>query len=104
VELPCTGKLDVLYVLQAFEKGADGILVAGWLEGDCHYLEGNLNARRRVEYAKKLLHEIGMEGKRVKMINISSAMGNQFAVSAQEMSEQIVNLGPNPLRELDDDD
>jgi coenzyme F420-reducing hydrogenase delta subunit len=45
-----------------------------------------------------------MEGKRVKMINISSAMGNQFAVSAQEMSEQIVNLGPNPLRELDDDD
>jgi F420-non-reducing hydrogenase iron-sulfur subunit len=97
IELPCTGKLDVLYVLRAFEDGADGVLVAGWLEGDCHYLEGNLNARRRIEYAQKLLKEIGLEGRRVQMINLSSAMGGQFAWSAAELTAEIERLGPNPL-------
>jgi len=98
IELPCTGKLDVVYVLRAFEDGADGVLVAGWLEGDCHYLEGNLNARRRVEYTRKLLENIGLEGRRIQMINISSAMGGQFAWSAAEFTEEIRRLGPNPLR------
>jgi F420-non-reducing hydrogenase iron-sulfur subunit len=97
IELPCTGKIDVLYVLRAFEDGADGVLVAGWLEGDCHYLEGNLNARRRIEYAQKLLEEIGLEGRRVQMINLSSAMGGQFAWSAAELTAEIERLGPNPL-------
>ena len=97
VELPCTGKLDVPYVLRAFEDGADGVLVAGVLEGDCHYLEGNLNARRRVEYLQKLLEQIGLEGRRVQMINLSSAMGGQFAFSAAEMTAEVKRLGPNPL-------
>ena len=97
IELPCSGKLDVLYVLRAFEDGADGVMVAGWLEGDCHYLEGNLNARRRVEYVQKLLEDIGLEGRRIKMINISSAMGGQFAASTAEMVAEIHQIGPNPL-------
>ena len=78
IELPCSGKLDVKYVLRAFEDGADGVMVAGWLEGDCHYLEGNLNARRRVEYIQGLLTEIGLEGRRIQMINLSSAMSYNF--------------------------
>jgi F420-non-reducing hydrogenase iron-sulfur subunit len=99
IELPCTGKLDVLYVLRAFEDGADGVLVAGCLEGDCHYLEGNLNARRRIEYAQQLLEAIGLEGRRVQMINLSSAMGGKFAEAMTAMTEQIKALGANPLRE-----
>jgi F420-non-reducing hydrogenase iron-sulfur subunit len=68
------------------------------MEGDCHYLEGNINARRRVEYARKLLEEIGLQGQRVQMINISSAMGGQFAWSAAELTEEMRRLGPSPLR------
>ena len=70
------------------------------MEGDCHYLEGNLNARRRVEFTSKLLEQIGLEGQRVKMVNISSAMGAQFAEATTLMSEEITQLGPNPLREI----
>jgi F420-non-reducing hydrogenase iron-sulfur subunit len=98
VELPCSGKLDLLYVLRALEDGADGIMVAGRLQGDCHYLEGNVKARRRVEYARQLLREIGLEDRRVQMFNMSSAMGGGFAASAAELVEEIRNIGPNPLR------
>jgi F420-non-reducing hydrogenase iron-sulfur subunit len=101
IELPCSGKLDVIYVLRAFEDGADGVMVAGWLEGDCHYLEGNLNARRRVEYVQKLLTTIGLEAERIRMVNLSSAMGNQFAISTTEMFNQIKEIGPNPLKKND---
>ena len=69
------------------------------MEGDCHYLEGNLNARRRVEYIGGLLDQIGLERQRLKMINISSAMGNEFAHHAVEFTNQITELGPNPLVE-----
>ncbi len=99
LELPCTGKLDVHHVLRAFEDGCDGVLVAGCLEGDCHYLEGNLKARRRVAYARRLLAEIGLENRRVKMINLSAAMGSQFAQAAADMTAEIIDIGPNPLRE-----
>ena len=68
------------------------------MEGDCHYLDGNINARRRVEYARGLLDEIGLKGRRLQMINISAAMGGQFAWSAAEFTEEIRRLGPNPLR------
>jgi len=98
MELPCTGRLDLLEVLHAFEAGADGIMVAGCLEGDCHFQDGNLNARRRVERIKALLQTIGLEADRVRMFNLSSAMGKQFAEAAAEMTEQIAGLGPSPLR------
>lgn len=98
VMLPCTGKLDTLLVLQAFEDGADGVMVAGCLPGDCHYLEGNANARRRVDYLQKLLQEVGLEAERVRMFNLSSAMAGQFVEMTKEMTEKIKTLGPNPLR------
>jgi len=98
MELPCTGRLDLLEVLHAFEAGADGIMVAGCLEGDCHFQQGNLNARRRVERVKGLLQTIGLEADRIRMFNLSSAMGKQFAEAAAEMTEQIAGLGPSPLR------
>lgn len=70
------------------------------MPGDCHYLEGNANARRRVEHLQKLLEQIGLEAQRVRMYNMSSAMAGQFAAAAKEMTEQITALGPNPLRNL----
>ncbi len=66
--------------------------------GDCHYQDGNLNAKRRMKYAADLLEQVGLERERVRMVNISSAMGAQFAELVTEMSEQLKGLGPSPLR------
>jgi len=95
--LPCTGRLDVLEVMHAFERGADGVLVAGCLEGDCHFRTGNLNARRRVEQVQKLLDQIGLGARRIQMVNMSSAMGAHFAIAATEITAEVQSLGPNPL-------
>ncbi len=101
LRLPCTGKMEVNYLLAAFERGMDGVIVAGCLEGGCHYQEGNLRARRRVERAKQILTEIGLEAERVEMFNLSSAEGTRFAAIVTEMSERIARLGASPLRRTD---
>jgi coenzyme F420-reducing hydrogenase delta subunit len=98
LRLPCTGKIEVDYLLAAFERGVDGVIVAGCLEGGCHFLEGNLRARRRVERAKQLLEEIGLEPERLEMYNLSSAEGTRFAEIITEMSGRLARLGPSPLR------
>jgi F420-non-reducing hydrogenase iron-sulfur subunit len=98
LRLPCTGKLEVNYILAAFERGIDGVIVAGCLEGGCHFLEGNLRARRRVERAKKFLAEIGLEPERLEMFNLSSAEGMRFAEIVTTMSQRLAKLGPSPLR------
>jgi coenzyme F420-reducing hydrogenase delta subunit len=97
VEMPCTGRASVLEILHALEKGADGVAVAGCLPGTCHYIQGNLHAAQRVEHAAKLLGEIGLEPERVRMINISAAMGEQFVVEVTNFVEAIAALGPSPL-------
>jgi coenzyme F420-reducing hydrogenase delta subunit len=98
LRLPCTGKIEVNYLLAAFERGADGVIVAGCLEGGCHYLEGNLRARRRVERARQLLAEIGLQPERLEMRNLSSAEGPRFAEIVTTMVERLRQLGPSPLR------
>ena len=70
------------------------------MPGDCHYLEGNENARRRVEQLQTLLEQIGLEPERVRMFNMSSAMAAQFVEATKEMADKITDFGPNPLREL----
>jgi len=99
VKLPCTGKLDLQLILDAFEHGADGVMVAGCMEGDCHYQQGNLNAKRRVNFSQELLRSIGLEAERVRMFNMSSAMGNRWAVAVSEMDQTVRKLGPSPLRQ-----
>ena len=103
VKLPCTGKVDVPLLLRAIERGADGVMVAGCLEGDCHYQRGNLNARRCVERTQRLLEQIGLEPERVRMFNMSSGMGQAWADAVAEMDTQIEALGPSPLRQTADD-
>jgi len=98
LRLPCTGKGEVAHILAAFERGVDGVLVAGCLEGGCHFLEGNLRARKRVERAQQILSEIGLEPERLEMYNLSSAEGARFAQIVTEMSQRLAKLGPSPLR------
>ena len=98
LRLPCTGKTEINYILAAFERGVDGVIVAGCLEGGCHFLEGNLRAKRRVQRAKQLMGEIGLEPERLEMFNLSSAEGPRFAQIVTEMNERLVRLGPSPLR------
>jgi F420-non-reducing hydrogenase iron-sulfur subunit len=98
VKVPCTGRVDIVLMMKAFENGADGVYLVGCMEGDCHYLTGNLKARKRVEYVKKLLDECGIGGDRVAMYNLSSAQGQRFAEFAREMTEKIKTLGPNPIK------
>jgi coenzyme F420-reducing hydrogenase delta subunit len=98
IKLPCTGKLEVIHLLRAIEAGADGVYAAGCLEGECHYLKGNLWARKRVNHVKTLLEELGMEPERVEMYNMSSAMGAKFAEVATEFTNRIKELGPNPVK------
>ena len=96
--VPCTGKVDVLHILRAFEKGADGVYLVGCLEGECHYRTGNLRARKRVEQVAAILDAIGIGKERVRMYNLSSAEGPLFARFAEEMSANIRELGPNPIK------
>ena len=98
IRVPCTGKVDLMYLLSAIQKGADGVYVVGCLEGSCHYKQGNFKARQRVEQARALLEEVGLEGDRVRMYNLSSGEGPTFAAYAKEMTEHIKALGPNPLK------
>jgi F420-non-reducing hydrogenase iron-sulfur subunit len=68
------------------------------MSGDCHYLEGNANAKRRIDRIKELLDQIGLEPDRIKMFNMSSSMAMEFSLAAKEMTEKVKSLGPNPLR------
>jgi coenzyme F420-reducing hydrogenase delta subunit len=83
IRLPCSGKADIIHMMVAFQKGADGVYVVGCLEGECHFLTGNLRAKKKVEYAKKLLDEIGVGGERLEMYNIAASDGPRFAEVAR---------------------
>ena len=98
IKVPCTGKVDVIHLLTAFEAGADGVLVVGCLEGDCHFVEGNLFAKRRVHRVKGILDRVGVGGERLEMFNLSAGMGGRFAEIVEEMTQRVQALGPNPVK------
>ena len=98
IQVPCSGRVDILHLLKAIEDGADGVYVAGCLEGECHFLSGNLKAKKRVQYVKKTLEELGLEPERVEMFNLSAGEGPRFAEIALEMVNRIKQLGPSPVK------
>ncbi len=98
VHTPCTGKIEMEHILEAFEKGIDGVLVIGCLEGGCHFLEGNLRARRRADRVCEILEEIGLGSERLKMVNLSDSMASEFVRQIEEMTANARALGPNPLK------
>jgi len=101
VRAPCTGRLEVEFFMRAFEKGADGILVAGCLEGGCHFSEGNLLAKGRVGYTRKVLSESGLEPERIRMVNISAAEARPFVNHINDILDTLKKLGPSPLNRIE---
>ncbi|MHA1732189.1 MAG: hydrogenase iron-sulfur subunit [Promethearchaeota archaeon] len=94
--MPCTGKLDLTYIFKAFKVGIDGVVVSGCVKGQCHYLEGNYQAERRVIFAQKILDEIGIGSERLEMHFISASMSTKFQEVATNFTEKIRKLGPLP--------
>ncbi len=94
VLVPCTGRVSPLHLLSALAEGADGVYIAGCLEGQCHYREGNFHALDRVEFVQNLLESVGVERGRVRMFTMSAADSPRFVAAAHEMHETISNLPP----------
>lgn len=95
IRVPCSGRVNPALVLRAFQRGADGVLVAGCHPGDCHYTSGNLFTRRRYSLVKRFLEYLGMESERFRVEWISAAEGKRFAQVIQEMTADLERLGPN---------
>ncbi len=98
VRLPCTGKTDMQYILDAFDEGADGVMVIACSLGNCHHERGNERARARVQRTQKILKSIGLEPERVEINYVSGGMGATFAEYVREMTDRLQDLGPNPLK------
>jgi coenzyme F420-reducing hydrogenase delta subunit len=98
VRLPCTGKTDIRYLLEAFEQGADGVYVVACPIGNCHHVRGNERGRARLQRAKAILAEIGLGGDRLDMFFMSGSQAYAFANAARTMTARIRALGPNPLK------
>lgn len=94
----CSGRVDPTFILRAFRLGADGVLVAGCHPGDCHYLEGNFKALRRVLLLKRILRDFGVDERRLRLEWISASEGEKFARVANEFTEQVRALGPLQLK------
>ena len=97
IRTPCTGRLEMEYYMKAMENGADGVLVAGCLEGGCHFIDGNLFARKRVNAIRAILEECGIEKERLRMVNISAAMAVNLVEAIHDLVNEIKQLGPNPI-------
>ncbi len=93
----CSGSVDPVYVLRALLGGADGVMVGGCPPGDCHYVSGNLKARRRMAILKTVLSTLGLEDDRVEIKWISAAEGAKFARTMNEVTDSARKLGPNPM-------
>jgi F420-non-reducing hydrogenase iron-sulfur subunit len=101
IRVPCSGRVDPLYVVKAFQEGADGVLVAGCHPGDCHYGDGNYHARRRYALMHGFLDFVGIESGRLRIDWVSAAEGNRFAQVVAELTDQVRELGPwNGLQNL----
>lgn len=94
IRVMCSGRVDPQFILEAFKNGADGVLVAGCHLGDCHYIEGNFKALRRVTLLRRMLDRLGIERERVRLEWISASEATKFVEVAKDMVEQIKALGP----------
>ena len=94
VRVPCSGRINPLFILAALQNGADGVLVSGCHPGDCHYLSGNLVARRKFNTIKDLLAYVGIEEKRVQFSWVSASEGGRFSDLVRQVSEDVQKLGP----------
>ncbi len=98
VAIPCTGAVEPGVVLAAFEEGADGVFIAGCLDGECHYKSGNLRAKERVRALCAVLEKLGLETARLEMFQVSAAMATRFRDKATAFAARIRALPPSPVR------
>jgi F420-non-reducing hydrogenase iron-sulfur subunit len=94
IRVMCSGRVNPMFVVNALQEGADGVLIGGCHPGDCHYIQGNYFAKRRIAVLKKLLEHIGIDGRRVRMTWVSAAEGKKFADVIKEVTEDIKKIGP----------
>ena len=97
IRVMCTGRVSELLILKAFAVGADGVLVAGCHPGDCHYMKGNLSARRRVVGIKPFLEATGVEPERLRLEWVGASEGAKFANTVKSFTQTIKDLGPSPF-------
>jgi coenzyme F420-reducing hydrogenase delta subunit len=97
VKIPCSGRIDPLFILKALRLGYDGVLVSGCHPGDCHYQTGNYRARRRVAITMRFLENMGVNPQRIRGTWVSASEGNKFAEIISQMVEEIQKIGPNEL-------
>ena len=94
IRLPCTGRIDVLLILKAFEQGADGVIVSGCHPGDCHYTSGNLSARRRFAIFYRLMEFLGVDMRRIQFAWVSAAEAVKWVKVVNDFTEKLRELGP----------
>ncbi|HOY57550.1 MAG TPA: hydrogenase iron-sulfur subunit [Verrucomicrobiota bacterium] len=94
IRLMCSGRVDPQFVVDALTRGADGVLIGGCHPGDCHYAEGNYKMLRRFQLLKRLLRDMGIEEERVRLEWISAAEGDKVKAVINEMTEQLLKVGP----------
>ncbi len=94
IRVPCSGRVNPMFILRALQRGLDGVLVSGCHPGDCHYLTGNYHARRRFAVLRKLLDFCGVEDGRVQFSWVSASEGQKFADVVNEVTARVRELGP----------
>ncbi|MEW6359996.1 MAG: hydrogenase iron-sulfur subunit [Planctomycetota bacterium] len=94
IRVPCSGRVNPLFILSALRHGADGVLVSGCHPGDCHYTSGNYTARRKFALMKRLLEYVGFEPGRVRFSWVSASEGPQFAELIRKITDDVKALGP----------
>jgi F420-non-reducing hydrogenase iron-sulfur subunit len=97
IRVMCSGRIEPAFVLRAFERGADGVLVSGCHFGDCHYVFGNHRAAEQFAKTQRVVKLLGLETGRLRLEWISAAEGARFAKVIDEFTEQVRQLGPSPL-------
>ena len=95
IRVPCSGRINPAFLLRALQNGADAVLVSGCHPGDCHYISGNLVARRKFALLRDLLQYAGIEPERVQFTWVSASEGGRFAAIVEKVVEQVRKLGPN---------
>ncbi|MFQ6035087.1 MAG: hydrogenase iron-sulfur subunit [Sedimentisphaerales bacterium] len=97
IRVPCSGRINPLHILSALHRGADGVLVSGCHPGDCHYISGNLVARRKFSMLKNFLEHVGISGERVQFSWVSAAEGARFAGLVEKVVEDVKRIGPSKI-------
>ena len=98
IRVNCTGRIDPLFILQALEMGADGVLISGCHEGECHYAEGNIHSKKRFDFFKKILDEMKL-GNRISFVHVSASEGSKWAEITTDFVKKIKKLGPSPIED-----